>query len=133
LAGAGIAVKSERLEDRLPCRIDPGSLRFVIDNLIGNAMESMRMDGGGELVVSAFRNSGLVTVTVTDSGCGIEPANAERIFQAGFTSRPGGGMGLYRSREFLREWGGDITLVRSEPGVGSTFMLRLVSLEEEPR
>ena len=58
---------------------------------------------------------------VIDHGCGIELETQKRIFEPFFSLRRGGtGLGLFLSLNFVRHWGGDIT-VTSTPGGGSTF------------
>ena len=62
------------------------------------------------------------TLTVTDTGPGIPPRDAEAAFEMGFTRRPGGrGMGLYISRQTLRQVGYDLILDRFEEGRGARF------------
>ncbi|GLC24719.1 PAS domain-containing sensor histidine kinase [Roseisolibacter agri] len=76
-------------------------------------------------------------VRVEDTGVGIPPEQLERIWEAfvqadqGRTRRVGGsGLGLTISRHLARLMGGDIT-VRSQPGLGSSFMLWLPAADEE--
>lgn len=61
---------------------------------------------------------------VSDNGPGVAVRDADAIFEFGFTRRPGGrGMGLYISRETLREAGFDLTLDRSRSDRGSCFRI----------
>ena len=63
-------------------------------------------------------------LTVTDSGPGIRPRDAEAVFEMGFTRRPGGrGMGLYISRQALRHVGYDVTLDAFENSRGARFRI----------
>jgi signal transduction histidine kinase len=81
---------------------------------------------------------GAVTFAVADTGIGMTADQQARLFQA-FTQaeadtarRFGGtGLGLAISREFCRMMGGDIT-VKSAPGLGSTFIVRLPVVAERP-
>src|SRR5256884_9301003 len=73
-----------------------------------------------------------VAITVTDDGIGIAPADQPRIFErfARGTDRitrekPGSGLGLYLSRGLAEQMGGSLKLEASQPGEGSTFVLRL--------
>ncbi len=77
-------------------------------------------DGVGQLTPGDY-----VALTVTDTGKGMTPDVAERIFQPFFTTKPRGkgtGLGLATCLVTLRDAGGDIT-VTSAPGQGSTFSL----------
>ena len=77
---------------------DRVQLQQVIINLIVNGMEAMApvTDRPRELVVrSQLDDGGQVLVAVQDSGVGIDPENAKQLFNAFFTTKPGGmGMGL---------------------------------------
>ncbi|MDW6025664.1 ATP-binding protein [Mesorhizobium sp. BAC0120] len=107
---------------------DPGRLRQVLLNLIGNAIKFT--DCGGVLVEVA--NCGTETertirFSVTDTGPGIEERDLGRIFeefeQADGTStreHGGAGLGLAISRRIVTSMGGAIG-AKSEPGLGSTF------------
>jgi CheY-like chemotaxis protein/anti-sigma regulatory factor (Ser/Thr protein kinase) len=110
---------------------DGGKVRQVLINLISNAVKFTER---GRIAVRASARPAAggryaVTITVTDSGPGIEPANLTRIFdafeQADSRSRAGGtGLGLAISRGFARLMGGDL-VVESAPAEGSVFTLTL--------
>lgn len=111
---------------------DPDRILEVLINLIDNAVKFT--PEGGKVSVQAARvptDPEFVCVSVSDTGCGIQPeARAlvfERLFQdqdAGTTSRKGLGLGLFIAKELVNLHGGQIW-VASEVGQGSTFSFTL--------
>ncbi len=110
-------------------RADPEKLQQVLINLSTNAIKFTRAGG---LVVGSAYTADAVTITVSDTGVGIQEHQLERIFepfiQVGRSltnvSHEGVGLGLAISRDLARAMGGDLT-VRSTFGVGTTFSLSL--------
>uniref|UniRef100_A0A7D6GP42 histidine kinase n=2 Tax=Natrinema zhouii TaxID=1710539 RepID=A0A7D6GP42_9EURY len=113
---------------------DAGQLRQVFQNLVSNAIEYSG-EGPARVHVSAERNGTEWTVSVTDNGIGIEPADQERIFEVfqRLHSREkydGTGIGLALCERIIERHGGEIW-VDSEPGAGSTFSVTLPAVDEE--
>ena len=110
---------------------DPGRLRQILLNLIGNAVKFTR---NGTVTVEAERLPGpgdQVEIRVIDTGIGMEEADLARIFEpfvtldASYRRETGGtGLGLAIARRLARAMGGDLG-AESEPGEGSLFWLRL--------
>lgn len=107
---------------------DPGKLRQVMLNLVGNAIKFTAV-GGVQVSVTSVEINGipLLQVSVTDSGTGISVADRERIFEEfeqgdGTSTRGHGGvgLGLAISRRLVISMGGTIR-VNGEPGKGSVF------------
>ncbi|MBX7246608.1 MAG: hypothetical protein K1X53_14020 [Candidatus Sumerlaeaceae bacterium] len=102
----------------------PARLIQVFSNLILNAYQAM--DGSGQLKVVSRAAGGSVVVEIADSGPGIPSENLQRVFEPFFTTKPeqaGTGLGLYISRDILREMGGQIEVESS--GAGTTFRITL--------
>jgi signal transduction histidine kinase len=76
-------------------------------NLMRNGIEAMR-EAGGELTVASKRTEdGQLSISVSDSGVGLPVGDAERMFDAFFTTKPQGtGMGLSISRRIIEAHGG---------------------------
>ena len=107
------------------CLIDSSDLRYVLGNLIDNAARAMEESENRRLLLQVERSNSEISLHVSDTGGGIPPEIRERIFSGRFSTRHGGGNGLFRSREILRRWGGEISLADSAPGEGTTFIVRL--------
>jgi signal transduction histidine kinase len=108
---------------------DGNKLRQLLARLITNSIKFSAR--GSEVHVSHEVVGNEVEIRVSDRGVGIAPEHRERIFEPfvqaeeGMSRRHGGtGLGLAISRELAAGMGGSLS-VESEPGEGSTFMLRL--------
>ncbi len=95
----------------------------VFLNLILNAIDAVDRDGRVQLAV-ARRGIG-VEVTVRDTGCGIAPEHAVRLFQPYFTTKKHGtGLGLFVTQRLVSDHGGTVAF-ESAPGQGTTFRVWL--------
>jgi len=107
----------------LPLEADRQRLRQALWNLCVNALGAM--PAGGELRVDGGLRSGMVELTVADSGEEILPQDLPHVFEPFFSTRhDGGGLGLALAHRIAQEHGGEVT-VRSEHGVGAEFTLHL--------
>ena len=77
---------SVHIPEALTVRTQPVCLQQVLMNLILNAREAM-LPKSGNLTISATQLHDSVRIEVTDTGCGIEPANLAKIFQPFFTTK----------------------------------------------
>lgn len=97
----------------------------ILVNLIGNALR--HSPEGGTVRLAFARTQGTASVTVSDEGPGIDPADQQRIFERferADQKSAGTGLGLAISRRLARSMGGDVTL-DSAPGEGARFTLTL--------
>lgn len=104
---------------------DPQQLQQVLLNLSLNAVDAMP-NGGTLSVGAAAEPGGEITITVSDTGIGIDPDVLPRIFQPFFTSkkRRGLGLGLPICDRIVKSHGGKIE-VESETGQGTIFKITL--------
>ncbi len=107
---------------------DETRLRQVLLNLVGNAAKFTR---DGVVALGSTVHDGSVSLHVRDTGCGMTPAEAERVFRpfqqanAAVASAYGGsGLGLAISKELCERMGGSISL-QSAVGEGTTFTVTL--------
>ena len=120
-----VSIRTE-LDPALPTTTaDRVQLRQVLMNLMVNGIEAMQ-DTGGELTVTSKRTEdGQLLISVSDTGIGLSIDEAERIFEAFFTTKPQGtGMGLSISRRIIASHGGHL-LARPNTGRGATFQFTL--------
>ncbi len=116
------------LAEHLPQVIaDRVQLQQVLMNLMLNGIEAMKeVDGARELIIFSQRaEDSQLMVSVSDTGVGLPPQQADRIFDAFFTTKPQGtGMGLRISRSIVESHGGRLWSVDNCPR-GSIFHLTL--------
>lgn len=107
-----------------PVRADALALRRMIENLVGNAVDSLE-GRPGTVRVTAAREGGNVRLTVGDTGRGMTQAELARAFDDFYTTKAGGtGLGLSIVRRLVLDAGGTLR-VDTEPGKGSRFILEL--------
>ncbi|HKD37581.1 MAG TPA: ATP-binding protein, partial [Pirellulales bacterium] len=113
-------------------RSDPTRLRQILVNLVGNAVKFT--DRGSVRVVARFvpEERSRLEFDVIDSGLGMTLEQTARLFQAfaqadASTTRSfgGTGLGLVISKRLAEMLGGDIVIVETKPGIGTTFRLTL--------
>jgi signal transduction histidine kinase len=102
----------------------------IVTNLLANALHWT--PEGGRVDLGLARDNGEVTVSVSDTGPGIEPEAEERVFRPFWSGDGGGtGLGLTIARELAVALGGRLEL-DSEPGRGSRFVLVLPLQASQP-
>ncbi len=97
----------------------------VIGHLVQNAQDATHSDGN--VRVSVCQEGEYALLLIQDTGCGMDKTFLrERLFRPFDTTKGNAGMGIgvYESREFINNLGGQID-VHSEPGKGTTFFIRL--------
>ena len=124
----GVTVQM-RLADDLPrVQADRVQLQQVMINLIMNAIEAMSgaSDGTRDMLICTARTeAGGVLVAVRDSGPGLTPATAINLFDAFYTTKPGGmGIGLSISKSIVDDHGGRLWASANEPR-GAIFQFTL--------
>lgn len=119
-----VALRLRRSNGPLTAAVDEKLIKQAILNLMINALQAMP-PSGGEIILAARREDDHVFLDVTDTGQGMDPATAKRIFDAYYSTKRGGtGLGLAIAQRIIHEHGGEIRLT-SEPGKGSEFTIQL--------
>jgi len=118
---SAIAVSLFMPEELPAIKGDRTRLMQVILNLLKNCIESIDQQAREKSIsLGVHTEDGLLVVKVKDSGHGLEPATAGRLFERGFTTKPSGtGIGLYNCRAIVESHAGTIVLTSEGPGMGS--------------
>jgi signal transduction histidine kinase len=132
LKSGGYVIELDRGEGSLPpVRHDPDALGQALHNLIDNAVKYSGDSRWVRVTVQASGNRDAILVTVEDRGIGISREEQSRIFErfhrvgTGLVHDVrGSGLGLSIVQHVVKAHGGTVE-VRSEPGIGSTFSVRL--------
>jgi two-component system, NtrC family, sensor histidine kinase HydH len=123
---AGILIRQVLSPEPMIAAVDVNAFKQTLLNLFLNAQQAM--PDGGELILRTGREKCVVFVEITDTGCGIESQNLDKIFLAYYTTRASGsGLGLPTARKIVAAQGGTIT-VASQAGKGSCFRIELPAL-----
>lgn len=113
------------LDDSLKVVADEENLEMIVTHVIKNAQEATPSDGYVD--VTLHTDKGMAIIDVEDNGSGMDAQFIKtRLFRPFDTTKSGKGMGIgvYQTREFIRNLGGDVT-VKSEPKVGTTFTISI--------
>jgi PAS domain S-box-containing protein len=127
-----ISVRTELAADLPQVMGDRVQLQQVMMNLIMNSIDAMKdADGTREIAIESQRTENEeVRVSVTDSGVGLPPQQAEQIFNAFFTTKPHGtGMGLRISRSIIESHSGRLWAADPSPR-GASFCFTLPTKAE---
>jgi C4-dicarboxylate-specific signal transduction histidine kinase len=132
LRRARATARLELAEDLPPVLGDRVQLQQVVLNLLRNAVQAMDdvVDRPKEVVIRTAADDGRVTLSVQDAGVGVDPREADRLFDAFYTTKPEGmGVGLSVSRSIIESHGGRLWAAPND-GPGATFALSIPSRTE---
>jgi PAS domain S-box-containing protein len=127
-----ISVRAELASDLPQVMGDRVQLQQVLMNLLLNGMEAMKdVDATRELIINSQpAKNEQVVVSVSDTGVGLPPQQAEQIFNAFFTTKPNGtGMGLRISRSIIESHGGRLWAANNSAR-GASFCFTLPTKAE---
>jgi PAS domain S-box-containing protein len=122
-----ISVRTELATDLPQVMGDRVQLQQVVMNLMTNSIDAMKaVDGTRELAITSQQaENEQLLVSVSDTGVGLPPGQADQIFNAFFTTKPHGtGMGLRICRSIVESHGGRLWAADNSPR-GATFCLTL--------
>src|SRR3989442_5061872 len=121
-----ISIRTEFAENLPKVMADRAQLQQVLMNLMLNGIDAMKeMSGGSELTIKSRVDDGQLLISVSDTGVGLPPEQADQIFSAFFTTKDNGtGMGLPISRSIIESHGGRLWAAGNSSR-GATFQFTL--------
>jgi signal transduction histidine kinase len=122
-ASARLRIQVENSHPGLKLRFNPIDASIIVDNLINNSKKAKASWIKFEL--SLLDRNGLL-IRVSDNGRGVAPGtNSKRIFEMGYTTTQGSGLGLYHVRQVLGQMGGSIELEGDAAERGLSFLIKI--------
>ena len=140
LAGRGIKISTRFAPGTTRVRAHSTHIERVLLNLVVNARDAMPLGGSLEIATELttiieetddrlhplpLPAGSYATLTVTDTGTGMDDATRASIFEPFFTTKPSGrgsGLGLWIVRDIVERCGGAVD-VRTAPGTGTSFVI----------
>lgn len=110
-----------------------GQMEQVFVNLVTNACHSLGSKGGKIGITAKHVTDRYITVTIRDTGCGIDKVHVRKVFEPFFSTKDvgkGTGLGLSIVRNILKNHNANIA-VESEIGVGTVFVITLLTANEQ--
>lgn len=110
-----------------PIKCYPNLLNQVFTNILINACQAIKEKG--TITITTKYEAETLTVSIKDTGCGINSEEINKIFSAGYTTKKvgiGTGLGLAISQKIIKQHNGEI-IVNSEVGKGSEFIITIHS------
>jgi two-component system, LuxR family, sensor kinase FixL len=122
----GVRIEIARPPDQPRVRGDAIQLEQLLLNLISNAVDAASEAGGGQVIVAVAQRGDRLQVTVEDTGRGVAPRIADRLFEPfETTKRKGMGLGLTLSRQIVEAHGGKLRW-ENVPSGGARFIVELL-------
>jgi nitrogen fixation/metabolism regulation signal transduction histidine kinase len=123
-----VEVRVSAATEPIRVRMDSMMLKRGVDNLVRNAIQAVheaKPEGGGCVLVRAYKADGRGFIEVRDNGVGISEENWDRVFDPYYTTRAEGtGLGLAIVKKVVLEHGGEVRLDRAPEG-GARFCVEL--------
>ena len=119
-----LSISVESDDEGFQQRFKPIDVSVVIDNLIANARKARATRVNFEI---SHPSKSSIHIRVSDNGRGFDQQITElgRVFEKGFTTTDGSGLGLYHVRHVLGEMNGTIEPIKTESQHGAAFLIRI--------
>lgn len=141
IAALGVKVTVTAQENLPPLRCSPAELMAVLNHLLGNALDALTAEtsankaGEPQIRVSLGQSGTMLLLDVEDSGTGLAPEVADRMYEPFFSTRPGrSGLGLSLCHTIVTGLGGRIEHGKAAaPLLGARFTVAFPSASKDPQ
>jgi signal transduction histidine kinase len=125
-----------KIKNPIKVKADKLLLAEILNNLITNAIKYTPPEGG-KIIVDAVENNNMVTISIKDTGIGMNPRQQKQIFDEFFKADDSrhdldsSGLGLTITKKIVEKHGGQIWVKSKGKGKGSTFSFTLPIIKQE--
>lgn len=127
---SNISINLDTPENVAPVKTGLEHAVVVLTNLVSNAFEAMREQGGGALTIKARNGERHVEIEVADTGPGIDPKVQPKIFEFLYSSKGSTGFGLWSAQQRAIVNGGNLSL-KSSGSEGTVFLYTIPRADRE--
>ena len=122
---AKISLNYEKPQQLVTAMVNRSLIEWVVENIAKNAVDAM--EGSGNITFEITQGDDYVQIDIIDNGKGIPSNKLKTVFQPGYTTKKRGwGLGLSLVKRIVEDFHkGKVFVLRSEPGVGTTFRINL--------
>lgn len=122
-----IHVRLDEQEGEVMATHDPTLISWSVENICKNAADAIGAEAGNITVFLRRRKKGGATIDIVDNGKGMSATTQRHVFDAGYTTKARGwGMGLALVKRIVNTYhNGNVFVMSSEPGKGTTFRIEL--------
>ena len=101
----------------------------MFNNLIINSIKSLENTENPVINLSAKRNNENLIIEISDNGLDINPKDSDKIFEFGYSTTGGSGIGLYHAKYLCELFNGKIEVSFEKPNFSKSFLLHLPIIE----
>lgn len=111
-------------EGNLYVKCNENELREILINIIINSVDAI--EKSGDIIINLYKKDSMAVIEVNDTGCGVDPDQVDKVFDAFFTTKgeDGNGIGLSVARDLIEKMDGTIEF-KSVKGSGSSVIIKL--------
>ena len=101
-------------------------IEWTVENLLKNAIESLKDDRKGEIILRMFEEKSKIIIEIHDNGSGINASIKKNVFDTGFTTKKRGwGLGLSLAKKVIEQYHNGSIFIKETDHDGTVFRIEL--------